>query len=160
MKVTVGENGLEFGTGGGGSGTVTNFIFTNANGITGSVLTSTTTPTLSLSLGAITPTTVVASSTISGSNLSGNNTGDQNIFRTIAVSGQSDVVADSTADTLTLVAGTNVTITTDSTTDAITINATGGGPGGFAVTETEVNFGTNPVTDATFTDVGDMRRAQ
>ena len=45
-------------------------------------------------------------------------------YKTIAVSGQSDVVADSAADTLTLVAGTNVTITTDAGTDSITINAT------------------------------------
>lgn len=51
----------------------------------------------------------------------------QNSFRTIVVSGQSDVVADSATDTLTLVAGTNVTITTDAATDSITINASGGG---------------------------------
>lgn len=60
---------------------------------------------------------------------SGTNTGDQNIFSTIAVSGQSNVVADTTSDTLTLVAGTNVTITTDAATDSITINAAGGGSG-------------------------------
>ena len=60
---------------------------------------------------------------------SGTNTGDQNLFGTIAVSGQSNVVADSTSDTLTLVAGTNVTITTDASTDSVTINATGGGGG-------------------------------
>ena len=54
---------------------------------------------------------------------SGTNTGDQSLFSTIAVSGQSNVVADSTGDTLTLVAGTNVTITTDAGTDTITINA-------------------------------------
>jgi hypothetical protein len=44
-------------------------------------------------------------------------------FKTISVSGQSDVVADSNTDTLTLVAGTNVSITTNSTNDSITINA-------------------------------------
>lgn len=66
--------------------------------------------------------------TISGdSTISGTNTGDQNIFSTIAVSGQSNVVADSTSDTLTLVAGSNVTITTDASTDSITISSTGGG---------------------------------
>lgn len=51
-------------------------------------------------------------------------------FTTIAVSGQSNVVADSTADTLTLVAGTNVTITTNATTDTVTISASGGGGSG------------------------------
>jgi len=55
------------------------------------------------------------------------NLSDLNIFTTIAVAGQSNVVADSATDTLTLVAGTNVTITTDAITDAITINAAGGG---------------------------------
>jgi microcystin-dependent protein len=47
----------------------------------------------------------------------------QNIFSTIAVSGQSDVVADSETDTLTLAAGSNVTITTDASTDTVTIAA-------------------------------------
>jgi len=46
-----------------------------------------------------------------------------NTFSTIAVSGQSNVDADSTADTLTLVAGTNVTITTVAGADSITINS-------------------------------------
>ena len=45
-------------------------------------------------------------------------------FKTIVVAGQSSVVADSATDTLTLVAGTNVTITTNATTDTITINST------------------------------------
>ena len=65
--------------------------------------------------------------------VSGTNTGDQNVFSTIAVSGQSNVVADSATDTLTLVAGSNITITTDASTDSITIAASGGGgtPGGF-----------------------------
>jgi hypothetical protein len=42
-----------------------------------------------------------------------------NVFKTIAVSGQSNVVADSGTDTLTLV-GSGVTITTNATTDTIT----------------------------------------
>lgn len=54
----------------------------------------------------------------------------QNTFSTIAIAGQSSVVADSTSDTLTLVAGTNVTLTTDATTDTITISASGGSGGG------------------------------
>ena len=44
-------------------------------------------------------------------------------FKTISVSGQSDVVADGTADTLTFAAGTGTTITTNATSDTITISA-------------------------------------
>lgn len=46
--------------------------------------------------------------------------GGSDSFNTIAVSGQSDVVADSGNDTLTLAAGTNLAITTNATTDTIT----------------------------------------
>jgi len=74
-------------------------------------------------------TLATQSGTFSGSS-SGTNTGDQNVFSTIAVSGQSNVVADSTSDTLTLIAGSNVTITTDATGDSITISSSGGGGGG------------------------------
>ena len=49
----------------------------------------------------------------------------QNIFKNVAVSGQSTIVADSNNDTLTFVAGSNVSITTNSTNDSITINAAG-----------------------------------
>lgn len=42
-------------------------------------------------------------------------------FQTISVSGQSDVVADSSGDTLTIAAGTGITVTTDAGTDTITI---------------------------------------
>lgn len=45
-------------------------------------------------------------------------------FGTVVVSGQSNVVADQTNDSLTLVAGTGITLTTDFTTDAITITGT------------------------------------
>lgn len=48
------------------SGTVTNLSVVTANGISGSVATSTTTPAITLTLGAITPTTVTASGAISG----------------------------------------------------------------------------------------------
>ncbi len=48
-------------------------------------------------------------------------------FKTIHVATQTDVVADTAADTLTLVAGSGTTITTNATTDTITIAATGSG---------------------------------
>ena len=51
-------------------------------------------------------------------------------FGTIAVAGQNSVTADTSNDTLTLVAGSNMTITTDSGTDTITFASTGGGGGG------------------------------
>lgn len=44
-----------------------------------------------------------------------------NSFETISVSGQDDVVADSSTDTLTLAGTTGITITTNKTTDTITI---------------------------------------
>ena len=55
-----------------------------------------------------------------------------NAFTTIAVSGQSDVVADSASDTLTLAAGSGITLTTNAGTDTVTIAASGGGGGGNA----------------------------
>jgi len=81
--------------GGAGGGSVVGFTFTNANGISGTVGTPTTTPNLTLSLGAITPTSVAASGTVTGSNLSGThtgtssgtNTGDQTITLTGDVTG-------------------------------------------------------------------------
>jgi len=47
----------------------------------------------------------------------------QNIFKNIAVAGQSTVVADTNNDTLTLVAGTGIVLTTNDSTDTITIAA-------------------------------------
>lgn len=48
-----------------------------------------------------------------------------NSFTTIAVAGQSNVEADSGTDTLTLAAGTGVTITTNATTDTVTLTNAG-----------------------------------
>ena len=65
----------------------------------------------------------LAFTTVSG----GGGGGSQDLFKTIAVAGQSNIVADNTTDTLTFVGGTNVTLTTDAGADSITINASGGG---------------------------------
>jgi hypothetical protein len=64
---------------GGSGGTVTTVSVTTANGVSGSVATATSTPAITLTLGAITPTSVTASGTLAGSNLSGTNTGDQDL---------------------------------------------------------------------------------
>lgn len=74
----------------------------------------------SLGLGTL----ATQSGTFSGSHVgttTNTNTGDQNIFSTIAVSGQSNVVADTTSDTLTFVAGNGITLTTDATADSVTV---------------------------------------
>lgn len=89
--------------------------------------------------------------------LSGTPTIPSAIFSTIAVSGQSNIVADSATDTLTLAAGSGVSITTNATTDTITISASGGGGGSGSnlvtsfTSQTSVtvthNFGQYPVVD-------------
>ena len=53
-------------------------------------------------------------------------------FTTIAITGQSSIVADSVSDTLTLIAGTGITLTTNANTDSITISSTSSGGGGGA----------------------------
>ena len=124
VKVT--EDGLEFGTGGGGGAVI------SVNGQTGAVVLTTANIAETTNANYVSDVELVVLG-----NTSGTNTGDQNLFRTIAVSGQDDIVADTTTDTLTLVAGTNVTITTDNTTDTVTISASGGG-GGSGLTSPEV----------------------
>lgn len=69
------------------------------------------------------------SGTFSGTS-SGTNTGDQNLFSTFIVAGQSNVVADSTSDSVTFIAGAGMTITTDASSDSITFTATATGAGG------------------------------
>ncbi len=51
-------------------------------------------------------------------------------FLNVAVSGQDTVSADEHTDTLTLVAGTNVSITTDASADSVTISSSASGGGG------------------------------
>jgi hypothetical protein len=69
------------------TGTVTSVSVVTTNGISGTVATDTTTPAISLTLGAITPSSVAATGTVTGSNLSGSNTGDQTITLTGDVTG-------------------------------------------------------------------------
>jgi hypothetical protein len=82
-----------------------------------------------------------------------------NAFGIISVSGQSTIRADSASDTLTFVAGSGISITTNATSDRITITNTGsssggGGSGGIAteVVVTEVLEGTFPMVIAEGTD--------
>ena len=59
--------------------------------------------------------------------------GASDSFSTIAIAGQSSVVADSATDTLTLVAGAGITLTTDAGTDAITITNSGSSQNSFSI---------------------------
>jgi len=54
-----------------GSGTVTTVSVVTANGVSGSVATATTTPAITLTLGAITPSSVASTGAISGTTISG-----------------------------------------------------------------------------------------
>jgi len=75
--------------------------------------------------------------------LSGGGGGSTLAFKTIAVAGQSDVVADTTTDTLTLVAGSNMTLTTNASSDTITFASAGGGGGSSTftgLTDTPANY--------------------
>lgn len=102
LAVNALETGIDFvpGGGGGGSGTVTDVSVVTANGVSGSVATSTTTPAITLTLGDITPTSVASVGSVTGSNLSGTNTGDN------ATNTQYSGLAASKQDTL--VSGTNI----------------------------------------------------
>lgn len=49
----------------------------------------------------------------------------QNIFKNVAVAGQSDIVADNNNDTLTIASSTGISLTTNATTDTLTIGNSG-----------------------------------
>ncbi len=119
-----------------GSGTVTDVSVVSANGFAGSVATSTTTPAITLST---TITGVLKGDGTAISAASASTDYAALAFKTIAVSGQSDVVADSPIDTLTLV-GSNITITTNAGTDTITFT---GAAAGLTVGSTAIASGTN-----------------
>ena len=103
VEITLGTNLSMSGTtlnassGGGGTGTVTTVSVVSANGVSGTVANATTTPAITIALGAITPTSV-NTVVISGSStptlavtgtttVSGSNTGDQTITLTGNVTG-------------------------------------------------------------------------
>lgn len=93
-----------------------------------------------LTLVAGTNVTITTNATNDEITISSSGGASSNTFSTIAVSGQSSVVADSTSDTLTLIAGSNITLTTNATNDEITIAASGGGGGTPAGNTGEIQF--------------------
>ena len=108
----------------GGGGSSANTFGTIAVSGQTSIVADSTTDTLTLAAGTgISLTTNATSDSVTvASTVTAPNT-----FGTIAVGGQSNIVADSSTDTLTFIAGSNITLTTDANADSITINASGGG---------------------------------
>ncbi len=118
-----------------GSGTVTDVSVVSANGFAGTVANSTTTPAITLT------TTITGLLKGNGTAISAASASTDYAalaFKTIAVSGQSDVVADSPIDTLTLV-GSGITITTNASTDTITFT---GAAAALTVGTTVISSGT------------------
>ena len=115
---------------GGGSGTVTEAFKTIAVSGQSNIVADSATDTLTLVAGSnMTITTNASGDTITFASSGGG--GSQNLFSTFAVSGQNNVVADSTTDTFTFVAGTGITLTTDASADSITITNSATGANAF-----------------------------
>ncbi|MDP3665814.1 MAG: hypothetical protein Q8R50_03970, partial [Sediminibacterium sp.] len=84
-----------------GTGTVTSVSVATANGVSGSVTNPTTTPDITLTLGAITPTSVTSSGTVAGSTLSG----------TVSTAAQPNITSVGTLTGLTVTAPINGSVT-------------------------------------------------
>ena len=124
-----------------GTGTVTTVSVTTANGVSGTVATATTTPAITLALGAITPSSVAATGTVGGSNLSGNNTGDQTITLQGAVTGTGTGTFTTTMNSP-LSSLTDTVIATPTVNQILTYNGTNwiNGPGTVASASQGISF--------------------
>ena len=83
--------------------------------------------------------------------------GAANTFSKIVVAGQTSVVADSTADTLNLAAGTGIAITTNAATDEVTIAASGGAgftPSRISQTVSSASIADDAEADIAFANLG------
>ena len=100
-------------------------LFETIVGDTGSVIANNATDTLNIIGGTDIETSISGDTlTINYTGLGGG--GGGNAFTNIAVSGQSTVIADSTTDTLNLVAGSGIVITTNDTNDQLTFSVVAG----------------------------------
>ena len=110
VRVKTTEDGLEYFTLSGGTGTVTTVSVTTANGVSGTVANASTTPAITLTLGSITPTSV------NGVTLSGSST------PTLAVTGTTTVSGSNTGDNVEVTSQTvGFTITKGATPKTLTV---------------------------------------
>jgi hypothetical protein len=139
----------------GGSGSVTSVSAAGLNGILVSGSPITTSGTLLLSLGAITPSSVTATGTVTGSNITGSNTGDQTIRLTGDVTGTGTSTFATQLSIVNTDIGTFGSATTvpQFTVDAkgritsvIDVDITGGGSGGGTVTSVNATGGSTGMT--------------
>jgi hypothetical protein len=124
--VTDGSGNLSFSTISSGGGTVTEAFKNIAVSGQTNIVADAATDTLTFAAGSgIQLTTTPGTDTLT---ITSTATGSvTEAFKTIAVSGQTNIVADSATDTLTLAAGSNMTITQDASTDTITFASSGSG---------------------------------
>jgi len=128
---------------GDGLGTVTNVTASNSQGVTTLVTNGTTTPNIAIGLGAITPTSVAATGTVTGSNLSGSNTGDQTITLTGEVTGSG------TSSFATALSTTGVVAATYGSATQVPVFAVDSKGRITSVTNTTIPVGTGTVTSIT-----------
>ena len=100
-------------------------VFSQINSDIGSTTANTTTDALTISGGTSISTSITGDIlTIEYTGAVGGGDPNQNAFSNIAVSGQTTISADQTTDTLNIVAGTGISVTTNDATDTITITNT------------------------------------
>ena len=149
VLTTNGSGTLSFTTVSGGSGQANQNAFSNV-AVPGqtTIAADGTTDTLNLAAGSgIQLTTNAGTDTLT---ITSTATGSvTEAFKNIAVSGQSNVVADSATDTLTFVAGNNMTITTNASNDTVTFASSGSGSGTTGSIDSQIFNGDG--TDTTFT---------
>ncbi len=124
----------------GGTGTVTDLSIVTANGVSGSVATSTTTPAVTLTLGAITPTSIGSATTATTQSAADNST---KIATTAYVDAAVGAAGGGTVTTVSVATANGVsgTVATATTTPAITLTLG-------AITPTSIGSATTATTQS------------